>query len=211
MAKALTRRQREVLDFIVESIRDEGYPPTIAEIGARFSISSTNGVNDHLLALERKGYIERSSKARGIRITDKAAVGLYQTDVAFAPLVGSIAAGQPLLAEENIESFIPVQSGMVHDGAFCLRVTGDSMIEAGILDGDTLIVDPSRKPRTGDVVVALVDDEATVKHYHPRNNIIELRPANAAMAPMHFPARDVRIQGVAVGLQRSFSPLRPVS
>ena len=205
MARQLTKRQRAILQYIIECIRDHGFPPTIAEIGEEFGISSTNGVNDHLLALEKKGYIQRSSKARGIHVTEKAAAGLYQSEVGVLPLVGRVAAGQPLLAEENVEGRVPVPAALANQRAFCLRVTGDSMIEDGILDGDILIVDQSRPAHPGDVVVALVDDEATVKHFHPLGDTVELRPANHAMAPMHYPAANVLLQGVVVGLQRTLT------
>ncbi len=205
MAKELTKRQRAILQFIIESIREYGYPPTIAEIGEEFGISSTNGVNDHLLALERKGYIERSSKARGIHVTEKAAAGLYQSEVGVLPLLGRVAAGQPLLAEENIEGHVPVSASVAAETAYCLRVNGDSMIEDGIFDGDVIIVSQDRRAKKGDIVVALVDDEATVKHYHPDGGAIELRPANQAMSPMRFPARDVQLQGVVVALQRTIN------
>ena len=121
------------------------------------------------------------------------------------PLLGRVAAGQPILAEENIEEYIPVSSSLADRRAFCLRVQGDSMIEDGILDGDIIIVDQERRARTGDVVVALVEDEATVKHFHPRGNMVELRPANATMQPMTFPASSVSLQGVVVALQRSLN------
>ena len=203
MARGLTRRQAEILGYIIDCIRDNGMPPTIAEIGKHFRISSTNGVNDHLLALEKKGYIERSSKARSIHVTDKAAVGLYQSDVGSLPLVGRIAAGHPILAEENIEGRVPVASSMMKTGSYCLRVQGESMIDDGILDGDVIIVDHERSPSTGDVVVALVEDEATVKRYFRHGNMIELRPANETMDPMLVPADRVKIQGVVVALQRA--------
>jgi repressor LexA len=206
MAKELTKRQRDILDFIIGNIRENGFPPTIAEIGQEFGISSTNGVNDHLVALERKGYIERSSKARGIHITEKSAAGLYQSEVGVLPLVGQVAAGVPILAEENVEDHIPVSASLAKNNAYCLRVRGDSMIEDGILDGDIIIVDQDRPAKKGDVVVALIEDEeATVKHFHPQGDTIELRPANATMSPMQFPAPDVRLQGVVVALQRSLN------
>jgi repressor LexA len=122
--------------------------------------------------------------------------------VGVLPLLGRVAAGQPILAEENIEDLIPVSSSIASRKAFCLRVQGDSMIEDGILDGDIIIVDQEKRPRTGDIVVALIEEEATVKHYHPRGRVIELRPANATMQPMVYPAQDVSLQGVVVGLQR---------
>lgn len=202
MAKNLTRRQAAILQFIIESIRDAGYPPTIAEIGLKFGIASTNAVNDHLLALQRKGFIHRSSKARGIHVSDHAAIGLYQSNQGMLPLVGQIAAGQPLLAQENIETHIPTPPSLGNIEGYCLRVQGDSMIEAAILDGDIIIVDQRRAPATGDIVVALVGDDATVKYYHPHGDRVELRPANSTMQTMIFPAASVRIQGVVVALQR---------
>ncbi|HUW61823.1 MAG TPA: transcriptional repressor LexA [Candidatus Bathyarchaeia archaeon] len=202
MTRELTRRQGAILQFIVESIRDRGWPPTIAEIGQQFQIASTNGVNDHLVALEKKGYIERSSKARGIRVTEKAAAGLYQQGGGTLPLVGRIAAGQPLFAQENIEDFVTVAPALSRLKGYCLRVQGQSMVEAGILDGDVIVVDQEREPRAGDVVVALVGDEATVKYFHPRGNEVELQPANSAMKPLVLPAHDVEVQGVVVALQR---------
>ena len=202
MAKDLTHRQAAILRFIIESIRDIGYPPTIAEIGGEFGIASTNAVNDHLLALQRKGCITRSSKARGIHVTERAAVGLYQNNLGMLPLVGRIAAGQPILAEENIETHVPIPHALGNISGYCLRVHGDSMIEAAILDGDVIVVDQKRNPVPGDIVVALVGDEATVKRYYPHGDRVELRPANAAMQSMIFPAASVRIQGVVVGLQR---------
>jgi len=205
MAKELTRRQAAILQFIIRSIRDDGYPPTIAEIGTEFGINSTNGVNDHLVALKKKGYIDRTQKARGIHVTEKAAVGLYQNQAGMLPLVGQVAAGQPVFAEENIEDYVPVAPALGKRRAYCLRVQGDSMIEDGILDGDIIVVDQQRRPRAGDVVVALVDDEVTVKHYHPHGNRVELRPANAAMQPIVVPARSVTLQGVVVALQRTIA------
>lgn len=203
MAKGLTKRQQSILRFIIESIRDHGYPPTIAEIGEEFGISSTNGVNDHLVALEKKGYIERSSKARGIHVTPKAAAGLYQSEAAMLPLVGVVAAGAPILAEENIEEHVAVSGALAGEGAYCLRVRGESMIEDGILDGDIVVVDQFRQPSPGDVVVALIEDEATVKRYHPRGDTVELRPANSAMRPILVSAETLILQGVVVALQRS--------
>ena len=200
MAKGLTKRQESILRFIIESIRDVGYPPTIAEIGEEFGISSTNGVNDHLLALDKKGYIERSSKARGIHVTPKAAAGLYQHESAMIPLVGEVAAGVPIFAEENIDSYVPVSN----TGSYCLRVRGDSMIDDGILDGDIVVVDQTRRPRSGEVVVALVEGDATIKHYFPKGDIVELHPANASMEPIVVSIHDIHVQGVVVGLQRSF-------
>lgn len=205
MTRELTPRQAAILEYIVESIRDNGCPPTIAEIGEAFDIASTNGVNDHLNALEKKGYIIRSPKARGIRVTEKAAAGLYHASGGSLPLVGSIAAGCPILAEENIERQIVVSPQLARMQGFCLRVRGDSMVEDGILDGDIIIVDQQRKPKAGDTVVALMGDDATVKRYHPRGSKVELRPANSTMKPIVVPASSVVIQGVVVALQREIA------
>ncbi|MBP8128216.1 MAG: transcriptional repressor LexA [Candidatus Hydrogenedentes bacterium] len=202
MAKGLTKRQRNVLEFVIECVRDHGLPPTMSEICDEFGLTSTNAARDHLVALEKKGYLERSSKARGIRVTEQAAAGLYQHNIGALPLVGRVAAGPPLYAAENIEDYVPVASSLARRKAFCLRVNGDSMTEAGILDGDILVVDQQRRPRTGDIVVALIGDEATVKYFHPAGDQVELRPAHPTMQPLRYPAHDVQIQGVAVGLQR---------
>lgn len=203
MAKGLTKRQEAILRFIIESIRDYGYPPTIAEIGEQFGISSTNGVNDHLVALEKKGYIERSSKARGIHVLPKAAAGLYQSEASMLPLVGSVAAGQPILAEENIEDYVAVSAALAQPDSYCLRVRGDSMIEAGILDGDVIVVDQTRQAKPGDIVVALLGDEATVKRFYPQGNEVELRPENKTMESIRVWGEDLQLQGVVVALQRA--------
>jgi repressor LexA len=204
MAKGLTKRQDSILRFIIESIRDHGYPPTIAEIGAEFGITSTNGVNDHLLALEKKGYIERSSKARGIHVTAKAAAGLYQNDTAMLPVVGYVAAGSPILAEEHVEDYVPVAAHLGNENGFCLRVRGDSMIEDGIFEGDLVVVNPQRLPRKGEIIVAVVDGDATVKHYFPDGDRVELRPANRNMSSLIVPTQSLDIQGVVVALNREF-------
>lgn len=202
MTRELTERQAAILHFIVESIRERGFPPTIAEIGEAFRIASTNGVNDHLISLEKKGYIERSSKARGITVTDKAAAGLYNRGANTLPLVGRVAAGCPILAQENIEDYIVVSAAVATSKGYCLRVHGDSMVEAGILDGDIIIIDPERHARPGDIVVALVGDDATVKRYFPHGARVELRPENSTMRPMVLPTASVNVQGVVVALHR---------
>lgn len=202
MARPLTKRQAAILQFIAQTIQDQGYPPTLAEIGAHFGIRSTNGVTDHLVALERKGYLTRSSKARSLHVTEKGVADLYEAEPNTLPLVGRVAAGQPLFAEENIEGRVTVDPAHVREGAFCLRVNGESMVEAGILDGDLIVVDPTRRPRKGDVVVAMVEDEATVKRFYPEGASIRLEPANSAMQPIVAPADTVSIQGVVIALQR---------
>lgn len=203
MAKGLTKRQSEVLDFIVQYMNSVGYPPAFSDIAEEFGITSTNGVADHLVALEKKGYILRSSKARSITLTPKAAArGVGEPNGATVPLVGRVAAGHPILAVENVEEHIPVQQELVRAGVFALRVQGDSMIEDGILDGDVIVVDPAIPVRDGDIVVALVDDEATVKHLYRRGGMVELRPANRDMDSILVRPNQLQLQGVAVALQR---------
>lgn len=131
-----------------------------------------------------------------------APMDLFEDEVGMLPLLGRVVAGQPLLAVENIEGRVPVEAQLARRNAFCLRVFGDSMVEDGILDGDIVVVDQEKPPRKNDIVVALVNGEVTVKHYHPDGKIVELRPANSTMRPMRIPARDVAVQGVVVALQR---------
>jgi len=200
MKQTLTKRQRDILTFIEECIDRDGFPPTVAEIGARFGIRSNNGVNDHLVALERKGYISRSSKARSIRVVRSARRGMRR--FATVPLVGRIAAGTPLLAVENIEGYVPVSPGIAPRPDFALNVSGDSMVGEGILPGDTLLVRRQDYAENGQLVVALVDDEATVKRLFRKGRVVELRSANPDVQTMRVPAQELSIQGVVVGLQR---------
>jgi len=204
MAKGLTKRQADVLDFIVQYMNSVGYPPAFSDIAAEFGITSTNGVADHLAALEKKGYILRSSKARSITLTPKAAARVCAEPEAGAtvPLVGRVAAGHPILAVENVEEHIPVQQDLALEGVFALRVQGDSMIEDGIFDGDIIVVNPALPVRDGDIVVALVEDEATVKHLYRRGGMVELRPANREMDSILVRPNQLQLQGVAVALQR---------
>lgn len=177
----LTKRQRQVLTFITRSIEERGYPPTMREIGEHMGIRSTNGVNDHLKALERKGYIVREDlKSRTLRPVETS------PQPASIPLVGRVAAGQPILALENLEETLKVDRYLVGSGenVFGLRVKGESMIEDGILDGDIVFVRQQRTAERGDTVVAMVDEEATVKHYFPEKGGIRLQPANASMSPI---------------------------
>ncbi|MCK5557958.1 MAG: repressor LexA [Candidatus Hydrogenedentes bacterium] len=201
MKRALTKRQREILNFIEKCIEQDGFPPTIAEIGLRFGIRSNNGVNDHLVALERKGYISRSSKARSIRVVHSHRAATR--DFIGVPLVGRIAAGEPLLAVENIEGYVPVSSDAAPRPDFALKVTGESMIGEGILPGDTLLVRQQDTAEDGQLVVALVDDEAAVKRIYRNGNAVELRSANPDVPTMRVAPRRMSIQGVVVGLQRT--------
>ena len=210
MASDLTPRQKMVLKFIAEVIRDRGYPPSITEIGEHFGISSTNGVFDHLKVLERKGFICReSNRARSIRLTDAAIRMLLSPPETTErldhrwPHLGRIAAGFPVDAlEQQAEAWLTPPGDSAGHCGFCLTVTGDSMVEAGIWDGDIVFIDRDRPPEGGDVVAALVDGEVTLKRYFRRGRMVELRPENRNMSPLLYPAEAVVIQGVAVWLMR---------
>ncbi len=217
----LTERQQLVLRFIHESITERGYPPTLREIGARMGIRSTNGVNDHLRALERKGYLKREDmKSRALRPTGMAtqltledasdAVGdktPANDDLLEIKVLGRVAAGVPLLADEHLLDTVRVDRSMVRGQGevFGLRVSGDSMIEAGIHTGDILFVRRQATARRGEIVVALIGDEATCKYYYPEPDYIRFQPANREMAPILVRASDFRptmLLGVVVGLYR---------
>lgn len=207
METKLTKRQEEVLRCIVEFQSECDYAPSIMDICERMGIRSTNGVVGHIRALMRKGFLERSSKARSLRLTDLAKrlyVKEKEKPPTMIPLVGRISAGLPITAEENIERWITFEGLSTKSGLFALRVVGDSMIEAGIFDGDIIIVDPKKVPKAGDIVVALVGGEVTVKRFYIHDNKIELRPANRMMKSIFVPAKQVSIQGVVVGLQRLY-------
>src|ERR1700716_1358489 len=217
--QGLTQRQQMVLDFIQQSIHDRGYPPTLREIGARMGIRSTNGVNDHLRALERKGYLTREDmKSRALRPTNLGQPVLDSNgvltepaanDVDFVqiPVLGRVAAGLPLLAEEQVIDNVHIDRTWVKGGrdVFGLKVHGDSMIEAGILNGDYIFVKKQLTANRGDIVVALIGDEATVKYYFPEKDYVRFQPANKAMAPILVRAVDFKptmLLGVVVGVFR---------
>lgn len=202
--KELTHRQREVLECIRDFQEQLHYSPSILEICERLGIRSTNGVAGHIRALIRKGYVERSSKARSLKLTTRAQ-WLFQTlDNRMVPLLGSISAGSPFYVEENIQQMMPFNMNRKTDGVFALKVTGESMIEAGIFDGDIIFVDSKKSAHPGDIVVALINDEVTVKRFYPKEKFIELRPANRKMKVIRVPANQVIIQGVVIGLQRNY-------
>ena len=215
--QGLTDRQQQVLHYIRQSIHERGYPPTLREIGAHMGIRSTNGVNDHLRALERKGYLTREDmKSRALRPIDLQAELPLSTretkaenddDILHVPVVGRIAAGLPILAEEHILDTVRIERSMVRGGrdVFGLRVNGDSMIEAGIFNGDYIFVRKQLAAQRGDIVVALIGDEATVKYYYPEKDYIAFKPANQHMAPILVRATDFRptmLLGVVVGVYR---------
>ncbi len=216
--QGLTQRQQMVLDFIRQSIHDRGYPPTLREIGARMGIRSTNGVNDHLRALERKGYLTREDmKSRALRPTNLAVQALgdlgpvelaaNDVDLIEVPVLGRVAAGLPLLAEEHVIDTVRIDRTLVKGGreVFGLKVHGDSMIDAGILSGDYIFVKKQLTANRGDIVVALIGDEATVKSYYPEKDHVRFQPANKTMAPILVRAMDFKptmLLGVVVGVFR---------
>lgn len=204
MAKGLTKRQEMILQFVLEYIQKEGYPPSIREIGKRFEIGSLRGVTVHLDALEKKGFIARANTPRSIKITHSA----YQpaNRVVMLPLVGSIAAGTPILAQEDVEDLIPVPSQMVRniEGAFLLRVRGDSMSGEGIMPRDLVVIKPQVHANHGDLVAFLLGEEATVKRIHFEGSGVKLMPSNPAYDPIIVDTEDSRIIGRVVGLIRDY-------
>ena len=201
MGKGLTKRQREILNYLMESMQDRGYPPSVREVGAALGLTSSSTVHSHLAALEKKGYIHRDpSKPRAIEIL-KDGASQAPKRVVNVPILGHIAAGQPILAEENIEDVFPLPRDFVReDASFILRVRGESMIDAGIYDGDYLIVRQQATANNGEIVAALLGEEATVKRLFRERDHIRLQPENKTMSPII--TRDVTILGKAIGLIR---------
>jgi repressor LexA len=199
----LTQRRQAILDFIVEHIEENGYPPTVREIGQCVGLSSSSSVHFHLKALEKGGYIQRDgSLTRAIRPNvSERETGDVRDHVHEIPLVGRVAAGQPVLATENIEEMLPMPENLFPDeDLFMLEVTGDSMVNAGILDGDYVIVRCQDTAENGDIIVALLDDEATVKRLYVHADHIELRPENDNMASLR--SSDVEVIGLVRGVVR---------
>ena len=185
MPAKISRKQQEILDYLKEEILSKGYPPTVREICEKVGLRSTSSVHSHLNTLERNGYIRRDpTKPRAIEICDDS-FQMVRTEMASLPIVGNVAAGQPILAQENIENYFPVPAEIVPSGdSFALRVRGDSMINVGIFNGDLLFVNSCNTARNGEIVVALVEDEATVKTFHKENGYIRLQPENDTMDPI---------------------------
>lgn len=204
MAKGLTKRQQMILQYVHEYVQREGFPPSIREIGRDFSIGSLRGVTVHLDALERKGFITRSNTPRSIKVTHPS----YQSNnrVAMLPLLGSIAAGTPILAQEQIEDLIPVPQDMVRniEHAFLLRVRGDSMSGEGILPRDLVVVKPQQTANHGDLVAVLIGDDATVKRINFDPSGVKLMPSNPAYEPIVIDREDARVIGKIVGLIRDY-------
>jgi len=211
----LTDRQKEILQFIVHESENRGFPPTIREIGEEMDIKSTNGVNDHLKALERKGYLTRGEQQSRSLVPTKRArmvlgIGSHRRESGMidVPLLGRVAAGAPLLATENVEDSVRIDSFLLGGSGkevFALRVKGQSMIEDGIFDGDYLFVRKTASASPGEIVVALIEDEATVKRYFPEGDRIRFQPANKDMEPIYVHKsefKQTQILGQVVGVYR---------
>ena len=202
MLPALTDRQKAIYDFLLKTIREKGYAPSIPEIGRQFKIASTNGVSDHLKALEKKGYIRRVGK-RAIEVVNalgKAAI----TATRDVPVLGRVPAGKPFLSEENIEEVITIPDDIGSGKRFALQVKGDSMIGAGIMDGDRVIVKQQATAENGEIVCALVDGEATLKRFFNKNGVITLKAENEKYPPIVVSEGEFRIAGRVIGLLRKF-------
>jgi repressor LexA len=201
----LTKRQQEIFDFIKRYSAMNGYPPTVRDIGKAVGLASSSTVHAHLANLEKIGLLRRDpTKPRAIELLDRAAAGMRGFVKLGLPLVGQVAAGQPVVAEENIEEYIQTPSfAGGEDGEFLLRVRGDSMIDAGILEDDLVVVRPQETAVDGEIVVALVGDEATVKRFFQEEDHVRLQPENPTMEPIR--SKEVRVLGRVVGLMRSIS------
>ncbi|MEK7209780.1 MAG: transcriptional repressor LexA, partial [Candidatus Binatota bacterium] len=192
-----------IYDFLARTIREKGYAPSILEIGARFKIASTHGVFRHLQALQKKGYIRRVGK-RAIEVVTSLGRPVFP-DAREVPILGRVAAGKPLLAEENVEGFLTVAGEIARGKAFALKVKGDSMIDAGILGGDYVIVRSQGTAENGEIVCALINGEATLKRFHRKGDTVTLKAENKNYVPITISQGEFRIVGKAVGLIRKIS------
>ena len=197
----ITDKQREILEYIKKEILNRGYPPTVRDICEAVNLKSTSSVHSHLETLEKNGYIRRDpTKPRAIEIVDDN-FNLTRREFANVPLIGQVAAGQPLLAVENIESYFPIPTEFMPNAeSFMLKVKGESMINAGIFDGDNILVEKFDNVHNGDIVVALIDDSATVKTFYKEDGHIRLQPENDTMDPIIVP--DCKIVGKVFGVFR---------
>jgi repressor LexA len=199
----ISDKQREILDYIKTEILNKGYPPTVRDICEAVKLKSTSSVHSHLETLEKNGYIRRDpTKPRAIEIVDDN-FNLTRREVVNVPMIGRVAAGQPILAVENIESYFPIPAEFMPNAeSFMLRVQGESMINAGIFDGDNILVEKCDTAHNGEMVVALVDDSATVKTFYKEGDHIRLQPENDFMDPIIVP--DCKILGKVFGVFRLF-------
>ena len=202
MLPQLTSRQKEIYDFLLKAIREKGYAPSIPEIGAKFKIASTNGVSDHLKALEKKGYIHRVGK-RAIEVLSALGKPVLSS-VREIPILGIVPAGNPFLSEENTEGFLTIGNDISSGKMFALQVKGDSMIGAGILDGDRVIVKQQAMAENGEIVCAMIDGEATLKRFYKKGSVVTLKAENENYDPITISGGDFRIIGRIVGLMRKF-------
>lgn len=203
MEQILSAKQQQILDCIKKSLKDKGYPPSVRELCLAVGLSSTSTVHSHLNTLERKGFIRRDpSKPRTIEVLDEKANWL-EDHVNAVPIVGKVTAGLPILAVENIEDYFPLPKQIARqDETFILHVKGTSMINAGIMDGDQIIVRKQSEAHNGEIVVAMIEDEVTVKRFFKEKDRIRLQPENDTMDPIYVP--DVQILGKVIGLFRLY-------
>ena len=201
MTEPLTRRQEEILNFIKSEVQEKGYPPSVREIGKAVGLSSSSTVHAHLSQIEKKGYIRRDpTKPRAIELLEENFFLSFR-DISPVPVVGNVTAGQPILAEENIIEYFPLPRDFVkEDRIFMLSVEGDSMVNVGIFDGDYIAVRQQSTAVNGDIVVALIDDEATVKRFFMENGQIRLQPENDYYEPLIL--NSVNVLGKVIGLFR---------
>jgi len=208
MKKILTKRQQEILDFIESFHQKRGYPPTLREIGNEFGISSTNGVRVNLAALEKKNYIiRRPWLSRGIEMVDAPKVQHTDTEVGYIPIIGKVAAGEPIFAAENIEGMLAVDDSFIQTKkVFALKVHGDSMIGAGIMDGDYVLARRQHTAEPSEIIVFIVGDEITVKRYDTKGDKVLLIPENEAyeVRSIKKNSPDLQIAGKVVGLMRKY-------
>lgn len=199
----ISEKQRQILEYIKGEILSKGYPPSVREICAAVGLKSTSSVHAHLETLEQNGYIHRDpTKPRTIEITDDD-FNLARREMCNIPIIGTVAAGMPILAEENIQDYFPIPADLApNNDAFMLKVKGESMVNVGIMDGDLLMVEQMNTARNGEIVVALVDDSATVKTFYKEADHIRLQPENDTMEPIIVD--DVQILGKAFGVFRVF-------
>lgn len=199
----ITEKQKEILEYIKETTLSRGYPPAVREICEAVHLKSTSSVHSHLETLEKNGYIRRDpTKPRAIEITDDE-FNLARREIVNVPILGRVAAGEPIFAEQNIEGYFPLLPEDMPSGeAFMLKVSGDSMINAGIFDGDKILIKKQTTASNGEVVVALVDDSATVKRFYKEDDHYRLQPENDSMEPIIVP--EVEILGKVVGLYRTY-------
>lgn len=199
----ITNKQREILEYIKDEILKRGYPPAVREIGEAVHLKSTSSVHSHLETLEKNGYIRRDpTKPRAIEILDDS-FQMVRHEMASIPIIGTVAAGQPILAEENIEGYFPIPTEIAPNAeSFVLKVKGDSMVNVGIFNGDQIFVEQCSTARNGEIVVALVEDSATVKTFYKENGHFRLQPENDSMDPIILDS--VEILGKVYGVFRLY-------